>query len=486
MAQKDKDPRTVNAFLKELAQRDPYDLTGARRSYAALVADGTPEADAERAAGLISRRFADNTIRHFTSQIRPYMEWCQQNHCVPVPATKATLTRFLVHITSRGRAVDGKPFSASSMDGFRHAIRQAHLAANAPDPFKQHKDLDSLLRGYRRLHAPPQTQAHTVHIDELAALINATRTHNTDLREAVIITVLADPEVMMTASQASRWEWAHVQLPEATSPDPAALSIPRGRGIDVLYVPNRTGESAARGVDFQHKGTLAALQVCGTTALRSLAASMISKRLPLHGPVLRRNDGKGISRPNIIKTLAKAAKTAGLEQKNKYSFDERILMIEALNRPDALAMRDAAIMALMWWGGLRRSQLSALNVEDIQLDSGGQGMTVRVQNAKTGAAGHRVKIPPSLCEGTTPTVVDAATLLKAWLDAYSRILDRPLTGEDPLFIGLKHRKHERLGEKGVGEIIQRYADAAGIEADLGERISSHGFRAGTPRRVVQR
>jgi site-specific recombinase XerD len=81
-----------------------------------------------------------------------------------------------------------------------------------------------------------------------------------------------------------------------------------------------------------------------------------------------------------------------------------------------------------------------------------------------------------------PHVIDLQRNLRPWLAAYdtwSRVTrGRGLVGEDPLFPNLQNARGEALGRQGIADVINRYAAAAGIRAELGERISSHGFRRG--------
>lgn len=467
--------------LDDLIAIDPYDLTGARRSYLELVQDGMPEEDALRAAKLVSRRYADNTIKNLTRQLRPYLDWCQENACVPMPASRTTIMRFLVYLTTRGRVWDGQPLSSGTLLSFRKAITQAHVMGKEPDPFEQHPELGALLKGYDRLYAKPQVQAHAIRADELAALVAAaTAGTPANLRDLVIATVVADPEVGLTLGDASsRWVWEETGF---TPGSDTKVTVWKGRASNRikndLTVPNRSAAVAASGQDFPLGEMPLEAKMCGTASLQALAAERLANGLPLSGPVLRRENGEGLSKPGVVKALAAAAEKAGLDYAPTFSFDDRVRLVEAISAPSLMGLRDAAVMALSWWASLRRSEVSALNVGDIGKDARGRGLVLLVRKSKTDVHGQFVPVP--YCRdakgGLLP--IDASRSLHRWMAAYAQHLGRELTDEDPLFINLQLTSGGRLGEKGVSDIVTRYAHAAGIQAELGERLSSHGFRAG--------
>lgn len=467
--------------LDDLIDQDPYDLTGARRTYVEFVEDGMPEEDALRAARLISRRYSQNTVKNLTSSLRPYLEWCQANACVPVPASRTTIMRFLTYLTTRGRLWDGEPLSQTTMQQFRQAITKAHTVAGEPNPFDKHPALVSLLKGYDRVYSKPQVQAHAVRLDELAALVAAALDGGTvSLRDLVIASVVADPEVGLTLGDAAqRWTW------ENTGFNPGAatkVTIWKGRATSPtrhdLTVPNRTADVLASGQDFPAGEMPVEVRLCGTASLQALAAERTAKGLPLSGPVLCKDDGTALSKPGVVKVIATAAKKCGLGYSPTYTFDDRLRLVEALTEPDLIGLRDAALMLLSWWASLRRSELSALNVGDIGKDARGRGLVVLVRKSKTDVNGQFVPVPYVRDSKGRPLPTDVAHALHRWLDAYARHLGREITESDPLFINVMGQKGERLGTQGISDVITRYAAAAGVQAELGERISSHGFRAG--------
>lgn len=219
-----------------------------------------------------------------------------------------------------------------------------------------------------------------------------------------------------------------------------------------------------------------AWRLCGTDALRRIASYRHSKGLRLTGAIIANEKGRSLTGPAIAYRLKIMAQKAGVAYDTTLGFDDRAQILEAISEPDIMGMRDAAIMS--WWASLRRSEVAALNVGDIGKDKRGRGLIVLVRKSKTDVNGQFVPVPYVRGSNGKPLPTDAARSLNRWLAAYEKLLGRPLTDTDPLFINLMSTQHERLGERGVSDVISRYAEIAGLEAEMGERISSHGFRAG--------
>ena len=133
--------------------------------------------------------------------------------------------------------------------------------------------------------------------------------------------------------------------------------------------------------------------------------------------------------------------------------------------PDTLAgIRDRAIVLLGFAAALRRSELVALDVSDIEPRR--KGIVLHKRRSKTDQEGKGANIP--VPRGNALKPVDA---LEAWLKA-SGIC------EGPLFRAV-HRSgallKTRLSDRDVARIVKRYVAAAGIDAKV---FSGHSLRAG--------
>jgi site-specific recombinase XerD len=157
-----------------------------------------------------------------------------------------------------------------------------------------------------------------------------------------------------------------------------------------------------------------------------------------------------------------------------------------------LGLRDAALLALGWSSALRRSELVALDLGD--LDFVEQGLVVTVRRSKTDqeGQGYRIGIPRAktgLCPVET---------VRRWI--HRQASEYQLPGDTPLFwkLGIFGRgkwwstPNGRLSSRMVSEIVKRYAKYAGLNPKL---YSAHSLRRGlateagargVPERIISR
>ncbi len=134
-------------------------------------------------------------------------------------------------------------------------------------------------------------------------------------------------------------------------------------------------------------------------------------------------------------------------------------------RSGTLGIRDNALLLLGWYGGFRRSELVALNLEDISFVSRGAVVTVRKSKTDQLAKGSEKAIP--LTHGRSCPVA----ALHAWIAAAG-------IESGPLFRRIwKGGRVEsaRLTDQSIALIVKRYAEAAGINPD---QLSGHSLRSG--------
>jgi site-specific recombinase XerD len=128
--------------------------------------------------------------------------------------------------------------------------------------------------------------------------------------------------------------------------------------------------------------------------------------------------------------------------------------------------RDRALLLLGFAGALRRSELVALDVEDVTESA--DGLTLRLRRSKTDQEGHgrAVGIPYGSNPSTCP--------VRAW----RRWLDVSGISSGPAFRPVDRSGRvsgDRLGDRSVAEIVKRYAAAAGLDP---EQVAGHSLRAG--------
>jgi integrase len=127
-------------------------------------------------------------------------------------------------------------------------------------------------------------------------------------------------------------------------------------------------------------------------------------------------------------------------------------------------LRDRALLLLGFAGALRRSELVALDVADLESDAEGVRVIIRRSKTDQEGAGDFVPIP----NGTKLRPVAA---LLAWLEAAGIV-------EGPIFRPINRHGRiacQRLTNSSVAEIVKGYAELAGYDARV---FSGHSLRAG--------
>lgn len=145
---------------------------------------------------------------------------------------------------------------------------------------------------------------------------------------------------------------------------------------------------------------------------------------------------------------------------------------------DFIGVRDKAILLVGWTAALRRSELAALNVEDLEEQADGLVITLRRSKADQEGAGFKVGLPfvdnPELC---------AVRALRRWLEmadikegAIFRRIGK--AGRGAMFA----KTHARLSEKAVSLVIKDLVKQAGYDP---EKYSAHSLRAGLATSAAQ-
>ena len=131
-------------------------------------------------------------------------------------------------------------------------------------------------------------------------------------------------------------------------------------------------------------------------------------------------------------------------------------------------MRDRALLLTCFAGGLRRSELVALDREDLTASK--EGLTLRIRHSKSDQEGEGadVLIARGLRAATGPV-----RSMELWLQrsriAYGAVFPR-VTAAGTI--------ETRLTGNGVWKILKRRAQRAGLEFPDGERLPPHGMRTG--------
>lgn len=168
----------------------------------------------------------------------------------------------------------------------------------------------------------------------------------------------------------------------------------------------------------------------------------------------------------ISQVLGGIRRTKGVRPVRKRAADGDALrdMLRAVEGEGLRAQRDRAVLALGMAAALRRSEIVALTLEDIELVP--QGLKIIIQGSKTDQerAGTVIAIP----EGRR---IRPKALLLAWMEAAGH-------QEGPLFRKLTpaDRLTERpMSDRSIARLVQKHAAAAGYDP---REFAGHSLRAG--------
>lgn len=161
------------------------------------------------------------------------------------------------------------------------------------------------------------------------------------------------------------------------------------------------------------------------------------------------------------------SRTLGGAQRKKSAVtldDLRAMLLEI--RGDGLkAKRDRALLLLGFGAALRRSELAALDVDDLTFCT--EGLRLRIRRSKTDQGGHGAEIAVPFVANSSLCAVGA---LREWLDA-SAISAGPIFRSFSLQRELTNRA---IDGRAVAELVQMLARRARLEGDFG----AHSLRAG--------
>jgi site-specific recombinase XerD len=178
----------------------------------------------------------------------------------------------------------------------------------------------------------------------------------------------------------------------------------------------------------------------------------------------------GIGEPPTNSEVVKATvrgirRTLGAAQVRKApaTADKVVAMVTA-GRRDMKGLRDRALLLLGFAGAFRRSELVALDVED--LESCDAGLRVRIRRSKTDQEGAGATI--AIVAGSVACPVQA---VQAWLEAAG-------ITSGPVFRSVAKGNrigHTRLSDRAVANVVKAGADRVGLDA---AQFSGHSLRSG--------
>jgi len=169
----------------------------------------------------------------------------------------------------------------------------------------------------------------------------------------------------------------------------------------------------------------------------------------------------------VKRTLAGIRREKGTaqNQKNALLVDDLRRMVTPLGT-SLLDRRDRALLLLGFAAALRRSELVALRVEDVQFEE--EGLVLTLRRSKTNQEGRLETIAVAYGSEMRTCPVRA---LRVWLVAAELV-------EGPLFVGLTPHGGLRptaLGDRMVAHVVKRRCKAVGIDPS---EVAGHSLRRG--------
>ncbi len=165
----------------------------------------------------------------------------------------------------------------------------------------------------------------------------------------------------------------------------------------------------------------------------------------------------------------KRKKRSQARAKREIRLDTLAALVQAAqDNSELVAARDTAVLTVGFWGMLRRSEVVALQAEDMRL-VGREGIEIRLRYSKTDQAGKGAII--TLARRPRDPLCPVRALI-GWLDA-SGIEHGPIFRRIDRYGNISE---EALSAQSVRLIAQRAADASGNANAL--RVSAHGLRSG--------
>ena len=199
-----------------------------------------------------------------------------------------------------------------------------------------------------------------------------------------------------------------------------------------------------------------------STIGRHLAAIGWRHRQEGHVPPTARDERMVIA--DTISGIRREARARPSNKKAAIAATDLVAMIAAVRGIGSKAMRDRAVLALGLASALRRSELVALQLADVQLVKEGARITIRHSKTDQEGEGQVIAVPNG------QTILPIARL-KAWLAVRGDALG-------PLFTRFAARgelTNLPMSDRAVARLVQKYAALAGLDPAA---IGAHSLRAG--------
>lgn len=197
-----------------------------------------------------------------------------------------------------------------------------------------------------------------------------------------------------------------------------------------------------------------------STISRKLASLRSFFRFLERNEIVEKDPSSGITFPKVPKSLPRFLNT-----------DEAKALVESPELYDVLAIRDRAILELLYSSGLRVSELTSLKLDSVSLEN--EIIKVKGKGGK---------------ERIVPFGQKAKAALMEYLDRRRELLSgKKLIESDYLFLNYKG---EPITSRSIDRIVKKYRTKAGLSKKVSPHILRHSFathllEGGADLRVIQ-
>jgi integrase/recombinase XerC len=181
-----------------------------------------------------------------------------------------------------------------------------------------------------------------------------------------------------------------------------------------------------------------------TTVARRIAAVRSWCRFLCRQGILQVNPADGLRPPRQDKKLP-----------HFLGEDALLRLLEAPAGDSPLGLRDRAILEALYSAGLRVSELTGLNLDDVDLDSGMATVRGKGKRERLALLG-----PPAI------------QALKLWLEFRLPLALRRTRPQQALFL---NRSGTRLTSRSVGRLVEKYLAQAGLDPRTSPHTLRHSF-----------
>lgn len=295
----------------------------------------------ELAIKLFAKGLADSTLKAYKSAQKRYLNFCKSGAITPVPATEASLCRYVSQLKKDG-------LKHRTIKAYLSAIRYLHIEENGCDPFTSPLlRLQYILRGVRRTEAEGGGQKR----ERLPITPDILR----KMKE-VWDPRVSDPDIVMLWAACCLGFFGFLRSGEMTVPsdgayDPAVHLSWGDVAVDDPLVPTVLQVNIKQSKTDPFRTGVCLVIGATATDICPVAAMLqyLLQRGSEDGPLFRFKDGRPLTRERLVVAVREALHVAGINQENYCSHSFRI---GAATTAATNGIEDSVIQTLGRWKSL--------------------------------------------------------------------------------------------------------------------------------------